>query len=561
MLFIFSCASLTPPNGGPDDKTGPEVLTSTPAFDAINVSKDTRISFTFSEWISTKPVKCISIFPPVAFKHKLYNNKLDIFPLTKLRDSTTYHVLITSSLLDLHGNPITPLNLIFSTGPALDSGYIRGCIIDSSTKSSQYRLALFSEKDLADSGVFGTPSYLLQTDTSGTFDFKHIKVNTYQPIAYVDKNNDAHLQSGTEAVFTTEDSLIFIDKETPQIMFFPALFDTSFPQITGLKAINEKIISAAWSRTYDSLVFNAPKIMIERADTTDKLLNVKYLPLNNSLTFALSTNLPLKIAPYRVVYSSTRIFDSKIFTDTVLFNGTNIADSINPGLHIKPDTNSVTDLTTPIRLIWTEPVTITKPLYVINSAGDSIQMSISAGHSDTSVITPFSRLSPGTIYKLIFTKDFARDLYGNTILMKDSSDTLDTLWIRTVNPDSIATSLQGGSSCLKHSDSRIWVYAPWGLSQRKHYTKDSSGIFRFDSIAASKGQIGYFIDKNDNRVPDKGRLYPWHSPEPYLMSTDTVEARARWDIEGVNVNICEPCKKSEPDIKSISDLKKIEDNK
>ena len=36
-------------------------------------------------------------------------------------------------------------------------------------------------------------------------------------------------------------------------------------------------------------------------------------------------------------------------------------------------------------------------------------------------------------------------------------------------------------------------------------------------------------------------MFPWLASEPHIVLTDTVEARARWDIEGIEVVECEPC--------------------
>lgn len=113
--------------------------------------------------------------------------------------------------------------------------------------------------------------------------------------------------------------------------------------------------------------------------------------------------------------------------------------------------------------------------------------------------------------------------------------------VKTIDIDSIASSLQGTAPCLSHSETRVWFFATFVSPDIKYLTADSAGTFRFDSIAAGKGHVGYFMDKNKNRIPDKGRIYPWHSPEPYFSATDTVEARARWDVEGVSVSICDPC--------------------
>lgn len=550
LLFIFSCffpvifhcASLTQPGGGPDDKTGPEILISNPAPDATNISTDTKISFTFSEWISTKSVKCVSIFPPVKIRTKLFNNKLEIYPLTKLKDSTTYHIQITSTLQDLHSNPISPYNLIFSTGPDLDSGTLRGCIIDTINKSINYKIALFTDKDLSDSGASGSPSYLLQTDSTGRFNFKHLAINSYRVIAYIDKNNDEHLQSTTEPVFIPEDSTIFINKENADILFFPALYDTAFPYITNVKAINNKVIIADWNKIFDTLVFKTVSVSVQKNDNNEQVKNISYLPLTNSLSFAITTGSPIDITSYRMVYSVKRIFDNYSFNDTVLFNGTNAVDSVKPELKIKPDTGSVIDLNSPLKLIWSEPVKITSPLLLTNSSGDSVITTVSKGYSDTCFIAPVSRLRPGSVYSMFFTKEFAKDLYGNSILSKDSTDSTDTLRVKTIEADSMANSLQGSIPCSKPTGNLIWIYAPFNSQQKTQYSSDKSGSFFFDSIPAGKGKIGYFIDKNRNHVADNGRVCPWYSPEPLLFSTDTVEARARWDIEDITVQICDPCK-------------------
>lgn len=542
-ILLISCASLTPPNGGPDDKTGPDVSISSPVSGAINVSTNTKISVTFSEWISTKEVKSVSIFPPVPFKTKLSTNKLEVYPLSKLQDTTTYHVLITSALKDLHGNPVSPVSLIFSTGPTLDSGSLQGCVIDPSKKSSQYRVALFSEKDLSDSGICGTPSYLLQTDTTGHFDFNNLKIASYHAIAYIDVNNDAHLQPGTEQVFITEDSVTRVEKSTPKVSFFPAVFDTAFPSIKTLKPSSSRVINGSWNKSYDTLVFLPVQVSIERIDSLQILQNTKIIPVGNDSTLALITDQPLKIAPYRVIISITRVFDKQISLDTILFNGVNTVDSSGPQLKLKPDSNKVFDLSPKIKIGWTEPAQIVESLFFVNKNDDTIAARVSQGYSDTATISPKSRLNPETVYSIVFPRSSVKDLSGNVLSFKDSTANADTVFFRTIQSDSIATSLSGALPCSTSTQSefRTWFYQPLN-STNKYFAKDNSGSFTFDSIPSGKGQIGYFIDKNNNMTTDKGRLYPWYSPEPYFFSSDTVEARARWDIEGISVPLCEPCR-------------------
>ncbi len=52
-----------------------------------------------------------------------------------------------------------------------------------------------------------------------------------------------------------------------------------------------------------------------------------------------------------------------------------------------------------------------------------------------------------------------------------------------------------------------------------------------------------FIDYNMDNKPTTGNLFPWVRPEPYHLFPDTIEARMRWDIEGIEVPACEECAK------------------
>ena len=154
VILLFSCAHQMAPGGGPDDTTGPLLLSETPSPESINVSPSTQIVFTFSEWISTGSDLSLSIFPPVKFKSKVSRNQLQINLLSKLSKSTTYHIVVNTALKDLHNNALSaPYNLIFSTGSFLDSGTISGCVIDPARKLLQPKIALFTPDQPADSGL------------------------------------------------------------------------------------------------------------------------------------------------------------------------------------------------------------------------------------------------------------------------------------------------------------------------------------------------------------------------------------------------------------------------
>jgi hypothetical protein len=108
--------------------------------------------------------------------------------------------------------------------------------------------------------------------------------------------------------------------------------------------------------------------------------------------------------------------------------------------------------------------------------------------------------------------------------------------------DSLAVSFAGCVPCLGTDKKRKWQFLPFS-GGNPALCADSNGCFRFDSLPSGKGAVGYFTDANDNGRPDKGSLVPWIAPEPSRIFPDTIEARARWEIEGVTFNKpCEQCR-------------------
>jgi len=105
--------------------------------------------------------------------------------------------------------------------------------------------------------------------------------------------------------------------------------------------------------------------------------------------------------------------------------------------------------------------------------------------------------------------------------------------------DSLCVRLSGGASCLEPDEKRKWVYRPISRRDTSFTVADSAGTFAFDSIPASKGTLLWFIDDDGDGRITPGKLSPWRSPERFFAVPDTVEAKARWVIEGLDVRGCE----------------------
>lgn len=552
-ILFASCAHQSAPGGGPDDKTSPTIVAMSPADGSVNVNPREKITITFSEWISSKSDKGVSIYPPVKIKTVVSRNKLDIIPLKGFDDSTTYHISITTQLLDLHNNPIlSPLSITFSTGPVLDSGTLAGCIADPSKKYLQPKVVLFNKEHLHPDSMFtGTPDYLTQTDSSGYFEFKSIKKGWYHTIAFLDQNSDNRIQPSKEPVYSTPDSLLMISTKEQSVFLFPSSYDTTTLRLSNVKPQSSTILTGDWNIPLDPRSgYSNPSCYIYRIDTPSVTSAGTYIPLPNGKMFTLRLHTPTSLAPYNLVCKVIAP-TGKTIIDTLKFNGISADDTLKPFARAMfPATGSVSDLEPKLHIIWSKPVIINSPVALIDSLGiDTLYVKPSPGYSDTTFFSLKRRLLPDRKYQLVIKENTGTDIAGNQLKAKDSTDTAAIIVFRTLHADSIAISLQGSASCLDKNAHRKWIFKLFN-SMTSYSTKDSEGSFRFDSLQAGKGSLSYFDDYNENDKPDIGRLVPWYPSEAHFSAADTIEARARWDVEGVNINLCDRCgKKSAADSK------------
>jgi hypothetical protein len=264
------------------------------------------------------------------------------------------------------------------------------------------------------------------------------------------------------------------------------------------------------------------------------------------LRFALLLGDSLDSKQYRMIYTiRSTSAPVRMQTDTVGFQGTISADTTEPSV-ITWLQRGITGMDPQIRIIWSKPVRVLQQqVHLTDTLGDTVLLTAAAGFSDTTHFSRSARLKPGKAYAFYLYRDSIRDLSGMSIPLRDSTDTLRTLKFtyQTLPADSLCYLLSGGASCVTREQHRIWLFLPLTRSET-YRSADSSGFFRFDSIPAGKGTVSWFADYNNDASHTPGALHPWIAPEPYVPLYDTIEARARWEVEGITVPACDPCVRS-----------------
>ncbi|HMD67623.1 MAG TPA: Ig-like domain-containing protein [Chitinivibrionales bacterium] len=545
-LALF-CAHQVPPTGGPDDKTPPKVAWASPPLGSKLVPVKSVIVFKFTKWINTQNAdKCLAVFPTLkgGIKISVSGRKVLVKPKRAFSDSTTYHIVFNTTLSDLHGNSIgTPYQYYFSTGPTIDSGRVFGCVVAGEGKAIQPKVALFTRSEVqpSDTVLFGMPSYLTQTDSAGVFSFDNIHRGTYEVLAFSDDNGNNKIDPLREAVFAPITKRFTLDKVVGPLVLFGVVCDTTTRHISTLRPLSATCIGGEWiggTGMPDSAYADAWRA--EATESKRQVLIKQYLPVYHTQRFVLLLSDTLGLAPFRLVYrkQSPLLFGKGVVqNDTILFNGLASADTAVPVVK-GSDPQSGADVRPVVRIFWSKPVTCrASKWYCEDTLGAKADLGVSQRFCDTTFLFAKRSLTPGMAYEVSMPDSLFADAAGNT--PKDTAGV--TLKFRTTADQDLCLSLSGGASCLKGDSLRTWQFLPLG-KQKAYLTADRAGSFRFDTIPSGKGRIAYFLDVNRDGKPTPGSLVPWVPPEEYRIFPDTVEARARWDVEGISVPAaCELC--------------------
>jgi uncharacterized protein (DUF2141 family) len=203
ILFLFialvialfsSCANIKAPTGGPDDETAPVAKKTTPANNTINY-KGKTISIVFNENIdATKLKEDIIISPLINGRYDIVSKKNTVVIRFQenFKENTTYNINFGEGIKDVtKGNFTRNLTLAFSTGPHIDSLFLKGNAYNFVTGKGIKDVSI-QVYSLSDTNTIrkGRPLYYAETNGSGDFTINNVKEGTYNIYALQDQNKD-----------------------------------------------------------------------------------------------------------------------------------------------------------------------------------------------------------------------------------------------------------------------------------------------------------------------------------------------------------------------------------
>ena len=133
VLIIFSCAKITPLDGGDKDTLSPVLIYSNPKNHSINF-KEKTFSFEFNEIIDASELSRKLIISPylnTSPELKFKKNTLLLTFDSSFKENTTYILNFADGVKDItEGNLAKNTKLVFSTGDKIDSSFVSGFVLD-----------------------------------------------------------------------------------------------------------------------------------------------------------------------------------------------------------------------------------------------------------------------------------------------------------------------------------------------------------------------------------------------------------------------------------------------
>lgn len=548
MALCAGCAVEVPPSGGPGDTTAPAVVYNYPE----NLTKnfhDDKIVLEFSKYMSKAAVnENMSISPNVPMKFDWSGKELEISFAKPLDSSTTYALNLGTEYKDIYGfKPAESYGLVFSTGSVIDTGMIPGRVVAKSPSGNYvfvYRLDDINPDTLNPGHT--QPDYKVQLGTTGNFsivalkDGKYrlfsirdeLKNNLYDPAdAYSSANRDFEVRGGkSDSVF---------------ILQGPAI-DKSGPSVMDAEGINARTVALNFSESLDTFALKPTYFAISDSSgntkfpvagvylgskSMDKIYIVadKGLPLNTKL----------KVSVEHSGDESIRDSSGNLFTDSMnyaYFFAFEEPDTAQPKFITSPVRDSSTSIEVKRRMIFgftnaLDAEGFRKAFsFVRLKDSSSVDYNINFLTGNLIMIGIRNKLEDDTWYRMKVDGKYVKSVSG--IKAKDTIYKFDFKTEDTRGRSDISGKIVRNGFCdgplildmISTKEDRIYTVSI-----------DSTNSWSIEGAMPGEYYFRVFCDTNRNGIYDYGSPYPYSYAEKFMVLSNRINVRAKWNIDDVRL--------------------------
>ncbi|MBU0529730.1 Ig-like domain-containing protein [bacterium] len=532
LIYIYSCASIKPPPGGPVDETPPQIIKVTPPSGTTNLISG-KIILKFSEYMDEASFKNnIKVYPrlekPLEFKFK--GDEI-IISLPNLLDSAkTYLIYLNRNIKDEHGIPLANTEqLAFSTGGKISSGIIAGKVYGTGQKS----VHLWKINDTIIDSIYATqPDYITDVSKEGFYSFRYLAPGNYQVLA-VEK-------SGASLPLNTE--------HTGYGLHWQSTLNLS--ENDTLSNINMrlwkepqklKLLRGEWSAFYwGKLIFNNElplgitvdlHLKTEDGEKLDSLLYYQD-PIDQK-------NLILQVSDSLLPKSIKVYIESIKLNDDLLLDSTEVAIQIpqepdtsylqilepKPNFQIIPNNLAGEELD----IIFSKPVHFFEDSLLIPQLfkNDSVLININIKQINPMQyqLIPFLQWEENEKYQLKINRE--------GILVKNGrglKDSVSTIKLHTAKSMGYGT-VNGKINESTQTNLAVELFSTKNPSLSQTSFVNSKSEFKFKTIPEGNYALYFYKDSDNDMKYSFGNAYPCVPSEWFYFYPDTFEVRANWETE------------------------------
>ena len=488
ILLFFSCASQGIANGGPADKEGPILISVQPPNETLEILPDQKIILLFNEMLDPVSIPA-SITLEEDYLVKVRSRRIIIIPDNTWPENQVLNITFSRKIRDYQNNIMAePIQLVYSTGTHIPNGNISGTI------------AGHSPGKLIEIGLFTWPVHdstitikKVEADENGLFKFDFIDYGKYTLCAIeavlfdfgmqIQRNNYAMISSDY-ILLTPEDRAQHVNMLLSQPL--ERLMITSV-EMEGQYRTN-LIMNDQSEETFIIDTLNVPG---------DSVI-INMIKHNRLETYALPE--------YAFILPE--------ITDTT-----------------GPNYESYEFSSEALRLTFSEPVRLAQGAVVTKQDTQDIFLHFKMKNSFTVILPNLA----DSITHIKLLGDYIQDWNGN--MMADSVKK-----VSIVQSEKEEKIIVGGNilGTVKYAGREpLMVEARDINNDRVYTTQVEKRKFKLENLQAGMYKLWAFesLHATSPETYFSGTWTPYSRAAQFVVHHDSVDVRARWDVEGIVIEL------------------------
>ena len=533
-IIIYACASISAPDGGPEDKTSPELTSADPGAGSLNF-KGGLVKLNFSEYIDEKSLlKAISVSPKLDTPvEAIYDDDAILlqFPDSLLSDQT-YVITINRNLKDERRVPLEQsIQVAFSTGDVIDEGMISGRVYG----GGSYAVHLWKILDtFSDSIFFTNPQYVSEADDEGHFEFKYLAPGDYIILGVERSASGAKLVPERMAYGVSPKSFYHIGvNEVVTGIPIRTRRETPPLKLTHSEWIGQKWGWMHFNQELDSVEVKDLVITDADQNSVRPIIHQDIDDKKRFLIMAEDTLAPGKasLTLGEVKTGNQRLTDGKVSFRVSAKRDTSHTKKISPegseSIRLQSDGGPF------ISLNFSKPImAVSDSAFIMVADSDTVAVKFDWSNPVSAHFIPPGGWTEKTKYKLKIFSEGLMPIEGKSL--KDS-----ITWVTIKSEKKMGYGGLTGYVEIPGITSVIQLESMEKASKIFHSAVSSSHQFQFQNIPEGPYRLMIIDDVDQSGAYTFGKVNPFLTSEWFYAHPDTFQVRANWDIDIGSIQVGE----------------------